>query len=515
MFESEKNESSKNPIFYPPCGPVKGERQKNIISFKGIPYAYPPVLERRFRAPEALPPWTEVKNCLEHGPNAMQMGGITIDTLASYRMDGKSEDCLYLNIWIPSSKGDEKLPVYVFIHGGAYATGSGSEIMYDGHRMAEQGIIVVTINYRLGALGFLATHALMEEAGTTGNYGLLDQIQALHWVKENIAAFGGDPNRVTVGGQSAGAYSVTALLLSPLAKGLFSQAIAQSGSILSLSSFDRLNHGSFKKTMDSGSRFCQSLGLQDSLEDLAELRKIPSDLLAACSMVKADQSTVPHAFSFWPVYDGIVLPKDPLQALKSHQMSKVKLLMGYNTDESSLFIKAHTNPGIYKMLCYQIFGRDKGKEILDYFYLDDEHSAFDRAKEVYTYSAFLIGMFMFAKQYALMGEDVYFYNFNFDLTLLKVLSLNTAHGMELPFVFGNGINQRRASRISNLSWIIQHSWVNFIKRGNPNFKEDYKGKVEWPRFKPSNPEIIIFDKKLHSQPLPNLFDLQFLEELLF
>ncbi len=513
MFKSDKKESSI--IFYPPCGPVRGQRLKDINTFKGIPYAYPPVLERRFRAPEPLPPWTEVKNCLKAGPNAMQMGGITIDSLASYRMDGKSEDCLYLNIWTPGSTGNEKLAVYVFIHGGAYATGSGSEIMYDGHRMAEQGIIVVTINYRLGALGFLATHALADESGTAGNYGLLDQIEALHWVKKNIAAFGGDPTRITVGGQSAGAYSVTALLLSPLAKGLFSQAIAQSGSILSLSSFDRLNHGSFEQSLDSGSRFCQSLGLEDSLDSLNELRKIPSDLLAAYSIVKADQSDVANAFSFWPIYDGSVLPTNPLDSLKNGHASRVKLLMGYNTDESSLFIKSHTNAGIYKMLCYQIFGAEKGKNVLDYFNLDDDHSPFDRAKEVYTYSAFLLGMFIFAKEYALMGEDVYFYNFDFDLALLKVLSLNTAHGMELPFVFGNGINQRRASRISNLSWIIQHSWVNFIKTGNPNFKQDYRGKVEWPRFKPINPQIMVFDKKLDSRLLPNLFDLQFLENLLF
>lgn len=513
MFKSKKKESST--ILHPPCGPIKGERQKNISIFKGIPYAYPPVLDRRFRAPEPLPPWNEVRNCLKAGPNAMQMGGITIDTLASYRMDGKSEDCLYLNIWTPSSERNKKLPVYVFIHGGAYATGSGSDIMYDGYRMAEQGIIVVTINYRLGALGFLATHALRDESGTAGNYGLLDQIQALHWVNENIASFGGDPTRITVGGQSAGAYSVTALLLSPLAKGLFSQAIAQSGSILSLSSFDRLNHGSFDQSLNSGSRFCQSLGLKDSLEDLAELRKIPSDLLAAYSMVKADQSDVANAFNFWPIYDGSVLPTDPLQRLKNGQVSKVKLLMGYNTDESSLFIKSHTNPGIYKMLCYQIFGAEKGKAVLDYFNLDDDHTAFDRAKEVYTYSAFLLGMFIFAKEYALMGEDIYFYNFNFDLTLLKVLSLNTAHGMELPFVFGNGINYHRASRISNLSWVIQHSWVNFIKTGNPNFKQDYRGKVEWPRFEATNPEIMIFDKKLGTHLLPNLLDLQFLENLLF
>ncbi|WKY45796.1 carboxylesterase family protein [Eubacteriaceae bacterium ES2] len=515
MQSQEEEKKYKNPVAYPPCGPVMGIKRRAVASFKGIPYAQPPVMDRRFKAPEPLPPWPRLRPCFESGNSSMQMGGITIDSPASYRMDGKNEDCLYLNVWSPASSETDQLPVYVFIHGGAFATGSGSETLYDGQLLAQLGIVVVTINYRLGALGFLATHGLYEESGTTGNYGLLDQIQALKWVQENISAFGGDPRRVTVGGQSAGAYSVTALLLSPEAKGLFHQAIVESGSIFSISAFARLNRGDFEKSMDNGTLLLETLGIQDNIHNLKALRKVPGDLLAACSMVKSDQTNAPTAFSFWPVFDGKILPQNPVAALQQGNVNKVKLLIGYNTDESSLFIKSHTNAGIYKMLCYQIFGPEKADKVLAYFSLDDNHSALDRTKEVYTYSAFLIGMVMLSKKYSELGESVYFYNFDYDPAILKFLGLNSAHGMELPFVFGNGISQRRTSKISHLSWIMQHSWANFIKHGDPNFDSDYKGKISWPTFSSQTPEIMVFDKKLRTNTLPNQQDLEFLEKLLF
>lgn len=515
FLNTEKPELPKRPILNPPCGPVQGAFRKGISSYKGIPYAMPPIGNRRFRAPESMPPWQEVRDCLKHGNASLQMGGITIDSPGTYHMEGKSEDCLFLNVWTPATTPDESLPVYFFIHGGAFATGSGSEMVYDGAKMAQEGVVVITINYRLGALGFLATKGLYAETGTTGNYGLLDQIQALHWVHENIETFGGDPNLVTIGGQSAGAYSVTALMLSPLAKGLFHQAVVESGSIFSISAFAVLNRGNLEKTMANGKLLCDLYGIEDSLDGLDALRALPGDIFAALSMVKSDQSTVPHAFGFWPVYDGVVLPQDPVAALKNGEVNTVRLLIGYNTDESTLFIKGHTNLGIYQMLCYHIFGPENAPIIMDYFSVDDDHSPLDRAQEIYTHSAFLIGMVMMAREYAQLGIDVYFYNFDYDPAILKIVGLNTAHGMELPFVFGNGIGQRRATKISNLSWLMQHSWLNFIKFGNPNFKEEYKGQIIWPKFDPENKYIMVFDAPLSSKNLPHQEDLDFLENLIF
>lgn len=515
FFNKEKNDLSKRPILYPPAGPVQGQFRRGVSSYKGIPYALPPIGSRRFKAPEPMPTWEDVRDCSKHGNASLQMGGIIVDSPSTYHMDGKSEDCLFLNIWTPAVQADERLPVYVFIHGGAFSSGSGSEMIYDGGRMAQEGVVVVTINYRLGALGFLATRGLLEEAGTTGNYGLLDQIQALHWLQTNIETFGGDPAQVTIGGQSAGAYSVTALMLSPLAKGLFHQAVVESGSIFSISAFSVLNRGHFEKTMANGKLLCDLYGIEDSVAGLEKLRALPGDVFAALSMVKSNQATVPNAFGFWPVYDGVVLPKDPIQALKNGELNPVKILAGYNTDESSLFIKSHTNLGIYQMLCYHIFGPENAQKAMDYFFVDSGHSPLLRAQEIYTYTAFLIGMVMMSKRYAQLGEDVYFYNFDFDPTILKIVGLNTAHGMELPFVFGNGIGQRRATKISNLSWIMQQSWVNFIKYGNPNFRVEYKGQIVWPKFDPKNQYIMVFDTQLSSKILPNREDLEFLETLMF
>ena len=515
FLHTDKTEMPKWPILNPPCGPVKGQFRKEISCFKGIPYAMPPVGRRRFRAPEPLPPWQEVRECTKYGASSLQMGGITIDAPGTYQMDEKSEDCLFLNVWTPAQTAAERYPVYVFIHGGAFATGSGSEMVYDGLRMAQDGVVVVTINYRLGALGFLATRGLLEESGTTGNYGILDQIQALHWVQENIAAFGGDPDQVTIGGQSAGAYSVTALMFSPLAKGLFHQAVVESGSIFSIPAFAMLNRGDLEKTLENGHLFCELYGIADTKEGLDKLRALPGDLLAALSMVKSDQSSVPHAFGFWPVFDGVVLPQDPVAALRNGQVNKVKLLLGYNTDESTLFIKGHTNLGIYQMLCYHIFGPEQAGEVMAHFKVDHDHSPLQRAREIYTHSAFLIGMVMTAKEYAKMGLDTYFYNFNYDPAILKIVGLNTAHGMELPFVFGNGIGQRRATKISNLSWVMQQSWINFIKSGDPNFKEPYKGQVIWPKFDAAKKHIMVFDAKLSSTVLRGQQDLDFLESLMF
>ena len=241
-----------------------------------------------------------------------------------YSAFGKSEDCLYLNVWTPATAPGEKRPVYVYVHGGGFATGSGSELMFDGTNMAERGVVVVTFNYRLGAFGFLTLGAMEEESGSIGNLGLLDQIQALKWVRENIEAFGGDPENITLGGESAGAFSVTGLLLSPLAKGLFHRAIVESGSILSIGAFCTRAKGNLAKSIAMGKDFAQIFGADDSPEGLEKLREAPAEAMAYLSMIKADRA-LPLRFSFWPVFDGAILPKDPMQALKNGDYNAVDL----------------------------------------------------------------------------------------------------------------------------------------------------------------------------------------------
>ncbi len=215
-----------------PLGMLDGVQENEaVVAFKGIPYAKAPVGERRWKAPEAFGKWDGVRSAKQFGPKAMQTN-IFGDMV--FRSNGTSEDCLYLNVWKPSNTGKKPLPVLVYYYGGGFVAGDGSEPRYDGRSMAEQGIVSVTVNYRLGVFGFLAHPELTKESGknASGNYGLMDQALALQWVYDNIAAFGGDPKKITIAGESAGSVSVSALMASPLSKNLIAGAIGESGSIL-------------------------------------------------------------------------------------------------------------------------------------------------------------------------------------------------------------------------------------------------------------------------------------------
>lgn len=217
-------------------GPINGVQEGGVWVYKGIPYAAPPVGELRWKEPQPAEPWKEVRPCTEFGPACPQPSS---DDQGGFMAVGEtSEDCLYLNVWSPAETPGERLPVMVWIHGGAFRTGAGSQAVYDGVNLAEKDVVVVTINYRLGPLGFFAHPLLTEESpnGSSGNYGLLDQVAALEWVERNIASFGGDPDNVTVFGESAGAMSICDLMASPLAEGLFDRAIVQSGPFLDMGS---------------------------------------------------------------------------------------------------------------------------------------------------------------------------------------------------------------------------------------------------------------------------------------
>src|SRR5436305_1282535 len=208
-----------------------GQQPSGVRIFRGIPFAQPPVGDLRWKPPQSPKNWEGVRQAIQFGPRCMQH---PVFGDMNFRSNGMSEDCLYLNVWTPAKKGNERLPVLVYFYGGGFIAGDGSEPRYDGESLARRGIVVVTLNYRLGVFGFLAHPELSREASYngSGNYGLLDQMAGLRWVHENIAAFGGDPHRVTIGGESAGSVSVSALMVSPLSRGLIAGAIGESGSIL-------------------------------------------------------------------------------------------------------------------------------------------------------------------------------------------------------------------------------------------------------------------------------------------
>jgi para-nitrobenzyl esterase len=289
-----------------------------IHAFRGIPYAAPPVRDLRWEPPQPVEKWSGVRRADRFAAQCMQMR--VFDDMV-FRNSGVSEDCLYLNVWTPSVSADAGLPVLVYFYGGGFIAGDGSEFRYDGESLAKRGIIVVTMSYRLGIFGLFAHPGLTAESPhhASGDYGLLDQVQALRWVRQNIAAFGGDPAKVTIGGESAGSFSVSALMASPLAKGLFRGAIGESGSLLGMRP-----PASLARAESMGEAFQHDVGAKS----LADLRAMPAmELLLAAS-----RRGMPR---FGATVDGYFLPEPPLQIYASGKQAHVPLLVGWNSEESN------------------------------------------------------------------------------------------------------------------------------------------------------------------------------------
>lgn len=303
-------------------GKLQGSVQGGVASFKGVPFAQPPVGDLRLKAPLPAKSWSGIRKAESFSAGCIQHKDISRGPWTrEYMLQGPtSEDCLYLNVWAPAKFKGRSLPVYVWFHGGGYTEGAGSIDVYDGTNLASRGLVVVTVNYRLGALGFLALPQLSAESPhhLSGNYGFLDGVAALQWVKDNISAFGGDPAKVTIGGQSAGSGMVHNLCSSPLAKGLFRAAIAESGTSLT----------SRMKTMADAEKDGVEFLKSKKISSLEELRKVPAD-----DFLPSPGS--PRMLRFSPVVDGWSIPETPLAAMESGKANDVPLLTGMQADEGS------------------------------------------------------------------------------------------------------------------------------------------------------------------------------------
>ncbi len=290
-----------------------------VRSFKGIPFGQPPVGDLRWREPQPVKNWKGVRNADEFGPRCMQRTSPGADYW--FRSNGMSEDCLYLNVWTPAKSGNEKLPVLVYIFGGGFQNGDGSEPRYDGENMARKGMVAVSVNYRTNIFGFFVHPELTKESPhhAAGNYGLLDQVAALRWVQKNIAAFGGDPKRVTIAGESAGSISVSALMASPLSKDLMAGAIGESGAMIS-----SLPPQPLADAEQNGVKFGAAAGANT----LAALRAMTAEQIQ-------EAVTKAQGFRFSTALDGYFLPKPLTAIFEAGEQAKVPLLAGSNTQEQA------------------------------------------------------------------------------------------------------------------------------------------------------------------------------------
>jgi para-nitrobenzyl esterase len=297
-------------------GTVEGINASGIAEFKGIPFAAPPVGDLRWREPQPVKNWNGVRKADKFGPRAMQLN---VFGDMNFRSNGMSEDCLYLNVWTPSKTFKDKLPVLVYFYGGGYIAGDGSEPRYDGESMARRGIVAITVNYRLGVFGFFSYPDLTKESPhhASGNYGLLDQAAALKWVQQNIAAFGGDPKKITIAGESAGSFSVSAQMASPLSRNIIAGAIGESGSLLGFSPTATLSDAE-----KAGTKFANSI----DKNSLSDLRAMPAE-----ELLNATKNT---GYGSFPVaVDGYFFPVSPLEIYEKGQQAHVPLLVGWNSAE--------------------------------------------------------------------------------------------------------------------------------------------------------------------------------------
>ena len=479
-----------------------------VRSFKGIPFAAPPVGELRWKEPQPVKNWKGVRNADKFGARCVQrIGGDYW-----FRGDGMSEDCLYLNVWTPAKSGSEKLPVLVYIFGGGFQQGDGSEPRYDGESMARKGIVAVSINYRLGIFGFFSHPDLTKESAhhASGNYGLLDQVAALRWVQRNIAAFGGDPRRVTIAGESAGSISVSALMASPLSKDLMAGAIGESGALIGT-----LPPHPLAETEQNGVKFAETAGVTS----IAELRALSAEKIMELATPAGGRGAgAPGGagtISFSPNLDGYFLPKTLVQIFEAGEQAKVPLLAGSNSAEQGAgAILGQNEPTVdnFTAAIRRLYG-DNADQILKVYAPTTPEEVWQAATDLASARFIAFGTWKWTElQAANSGKPVYRYYY----TRVRPAMIpgsgpgtppagaageggrgnrggagrggafaagprGAAHSSEIQYAMGNlDLDQRYAWEADDhkVSETMSAYFANFIKTGDPNGT----GLPEWPTY---------------------------------
>lgn len=488
---SEKKEDDTLGVVNTKYGKVQGIIEDGLTVFKGVPFAAPPVGDLRWKAPQPPTSWDGIKETTKFAPAPIQGND----------QNGKSEDCLYLNIWTPATSPDEKIPVLVWIYGGGFSFGATSEPVYDGAALAKKGVVLVSIAYRVGQLGFLAHPELSEESPdkVSGNYGIQDQIAGLKWVKENIAAFGGDPDKVTIFGESAGGISVSMLCASPLAKGLFQGAISQSGGSFGPPrpvTFPGENMKTLSTAEKEGVAYAENTGASS----LEELRKLPVDKLPiGMGMGGA-----------WPIIDGHVIPDDQFKLYEKGGYNDVPVLIGYNSDEGASFTREKDVPSFVSNL-EKRYGK-YAKDLLE-AYPVGENTIPKTARDLARDAAFGWHTWSWARLQSRTGDSkVYLYYFDQHPEYPEDSpkhGYGSPHAQEVPYVFQNldTDNPEVSKSDVSISKAMGNYWTNFAKYGNPNGENV----PEWPAFSEESPKVMYFEQSPHLGPVPSEASLKVLD----
>lgn len=489
-------------------GEVEGLDKGEVTAFLGVPFAAPPLSDLRWRPPQPVVPWSGTRPATEFSPSCMQRdqtGGFGPWTPEYIIPGGVSEDCLYLNVWTTADTPGDKLPVLFWIHGGGYNSGSGSVPVYEGEALARRGVIVVTVNYRVGVLGFLAHPELAAESehDASGNYGLLDLVAALKWTQTNIAAMGGDPSRVTIAGQSAGASAVQTLMASPLAKGLFHRAIIQSGPGGALA----LQTG-LEEAEKAGVSYMESKGV----DSIAALRKLPADG-ADLRGISEDANKRQIALGrFGPVLDGWYLPRTWPSGGTQPEVHEgpMPVMGGITADEGSFAPNyGRSDRAEFERVARQRFG-SLADHFLELYPLRDDSEAGAVIKKA-TRDRYRAGAFSWAAERVTSGQGpTYIYIWGHTEPGNNSEHYAAFHSSEIPYVFdtlGKADRPYTAEdhRIANL---MATYWANFVKTGNPNGN----GLPEWPAADPANPAIMELGTSFKAEPLADEAKLGFFKK---
>lgn len=467
------------------AGTLEGAVSDDVLSFKGIPYAAPPVDDLRWRSPQPVEPWSGVRDATDYGNDCVQLP-LPGDAAASGST--LSEDCLVLNVWRPAEiDADATVPVMVWIHGGGFLNGGSSAAIFDGSAFAQQGVILVSFNYRLGRLGFFAHPALSAAAeGPLGNYGLMDQQAALEWVQRNIAAFGGDPEQVTIVGESAGGISVMHHLTSPESHGLFHQAVVLSGGGRTfLSELRNLQDGTPDRPSaeESGIAFATSMGITSTGADaLAALRALPAEQVNG-DLSMAALIEKPPTYAGGPIFDGEIISTLPEDVLRAGEAAGVPLIIGTTSADLPVTFPPLDNPWSY-------FGAEAERAIATYNpsgTLPPEAIIATIAVDMTMHEP---ARFV-AKQMTAANYPAWLYRFGYVAKSLRPDTMGAEHASELPFLF-NTLSARYGNAVTEQDQVtaqLFHTYIaNFVKIGNPNGE----GPPTWTQYDPNSADIMMF-----------------------